>query len=244
MALVILAHARSGSTTLGNILELHPEISILGEPFNPRRHRWRKGNHCYANDLDETPAMLDRVLEGIFAEYDGIKHLYEQIPIKLNRHLLRKPYRFIFLHRKNVVRAMVSREISMQSRHWNSNKQRILQHPFEDVDLEAFGRKLERLKKRNAMFIRFGRENTPHFRVLAYEDLYDRDLRQQHRLIEDLFEYLGVQPLTAAGDIRRMDTLLDARQTKLNNHDTYRLIPNIDEIEARFGNDRDGYLFQ
>ena len=37
--------------------------------------------------------------------------------------------------------------------------------------------------------------------------------------------------------------MLDPTVTKLNSSEIYRLIPNVDEIEAELGNDETGWLF-
>jgi len=57
-------------------------------------------------------------------------------------------------------------------------------------------------------------------------------------MVQELFEFVGVEPHYSP----RISELLDPSNSKLNSLETYKLIPNIDEIVA-LGSERYGFLY-
>ncbi|MBW2236807.1 MAG: sulfotransferase, partial [Deltaproteobacteria bacterium] len=55
---LLFAHPRSGSTTLERAMACHPEIRILGEPFNPYiRKTDKKGHYRYLKDAGDAASL-------------------------------------------------------------------------------------------------------------------------------------------------------------------------------------------
>ncbi len=77
---ILFAHPRSGSTNLANLLNLHPYLSILVEPFHENFHLWSPNNPNYleqvvdAESLDSRPACTVKKLT-----YEA---LYEADPLQ------------------------------------------------------------------------------------------------------------------------------------------------------------------
>src|SRR5689334_20745080 len=101
--LILFAHPRSGSSSLYQILQLHPALNILEEPFNQGFTKWNPNHPNYLERVSDIPS-LDKVLAEIFVAYNGIKVLDYQLPDELGVHLLQRPDCFIFfLRRRNLL---------------------------------------------------------------------------------------------------------------------------------------------
>jgi len=85
-------------------------------------------------------------------------------------------------------------------------------------------------------------DNRPKETVLkfVYEDLYFTTQEQQNRQIEAIWPFLRLPSLWD----ERIEYYLSPEKVKINSLETYRMIPNGQEIEAKCGNDRTGWLFK
>jgi len=240
---IIIASARTGSTTLADLLEAHPAVSCLAEPFNPEHGiKWGKKRYCQQLE-DGTP--LHEVVRDIFSEYTGFKHLAEQLTRSQNEDLIQFPNaRRIFLWRRNHLQRAVSNHISMQAGHWKSDSNKILVAKMEPLDIERLTRNIEKQKRRIARFRDLCKE-AGCFEV-AYEDMFGPDCsnEKKHEILDGIFDYLNIESFKQLpSSVRnRMDTLLNPDVRKLNSELTYRLIPNFEEIEKRLGSPENGYL--
>lgn len=116
--ILFLAHPRSGSSSLYEILQSHPALNILEEPFNENFTRWEAGNKNYLELIRDIPSLEAHVAE-IFAEYNSIKILDYQLPLDFIAHLLRRAdCKVIFLRRRNLLQSVVSVLIAEQTRLW------------------------------------------------------------------------------------------------------------------------------
>ena len=52
---LLFAHPRSGSSSLFQILDLHPKLRILEEPFNENYVKWKPGNKNYRDEIERHP---------------------------------------------------------------------------------------------------------------------------------------------------------------------------------------------
>jgi len=66
----------------------------------------------------------------------------------------------------------------------------------------------------------------------------------RRRNVDTVLAFLGREPIIDAERLEQLDVLLDPTHQRQNNADTYRQVPNIDEIEFRFGNEETGWLFR
>jgi len=99
---ILFAHPRSGSSSLYQILQLHPELNILEEPFNERFMEWNPNNKNYLSLISDIPSLNAQLLE-IFSAYNGVKVLDYQLPDELAAHLLQRlDCKIIFLRRRNL----------------------------------------------------------------------------------------------------------------------------------------------
>src|SRR5262245_30663058 len=106
---LLFAMERTGSTTLGYVLNCHPSIRCVHEPFNP---------DCRSPAGDPAPknlALLESELKRLWGANNGIKHVWlpDGGPFRrgsnLNKRLLCRPgQRVLFLNRRNILRRLVS----------------------------------------------------------------------------------------------------------------------------------------
>jgi LPS sulfotransferase NodH len=118
LRILLFAHPRSGSTSLYKILQLHPSINILEEPFNENFPDWDPQNKNYRELIMGIPSLDLQIVE-FFQTHNGIKLLDYQLPDDLGVHILtRSDFKIIFLRRKNLLQTVVSLLISEQTRVW------------------------------------------------------------------------------------------------------------------------------
>jgi hypothetical protein len=81
---------------------------------------------------------------------------------------------------------------------------------------------------------------------LEYESFLVRPLSEAQRVaaFNRVLEFLNRRPLASCEAMTRLRWLLMPRYQQQNNAQTYRRIPNIDEIEQRFGSEETGWLFR
>ncbi len=115
LRLLFLAHPRSGSSSLYEILQSHPDLNILEEPFNENFTRWDSANKNYRELIHDIPSLETQV-EGIFSTHNGIKILDYQLPRDLAAHLPKRPdCKIVFLRRRNPLQSVVSVMIAQQT---------------------------------------------------------------------------------------------------------------------------------
>jgi len=243
MKILLFTHPRSGSNTLTAILNEHPEVNLMTEPFNEEREKWEEGNKNYKNET-RTIADLDRVLEEIHQSYNGFKTLSYQLPEELTDYLLtKKGYEVIFLYRKNLLQTMVSAFIAEQTTAWSiedKQKQEELKE-LKPLDIKKLEEQIDYLKEdtehyRNTL----QKENISFFEV-AYEELFHIPIKEQMKKVEAIFTFLELDVPT---DKREAIEKLLSPKRRMTNTDTYKLVPNIQEIEDKLGSPEFGFLFK
>ncbi len=238
---IIFAFARSGSTTLHHILNLHPEINMAFEPFNKGMSMEGKGYYFEVKD----EKSLYQVLGKIYSKHQGIKHLNNQLSEKHNKLMLKRNYKIIFLWRKNYLQKTISHIISRNAKVWFNERERIFQHKFAPLQVEEVHTYLNIYKDRLNNYYGYLTDNQIDFFPLTYEELYDPALPVSQKLdkINEVFEYLGYGKVTEKAVIKQAESYLDPENSKLNNELTYFKIPNIVEIEKIIGSKENGHLF-
>lgn len=239
---LLFAHPRSGSTTLMHALNTHPNIKLLHEPFNEERQTWQKGNINYLERV-HTRDDLGMVLEEIHEHYTGFKHLHYQLPEALTRLLLLEcGYHSIFLYRKNYLQTIVSALISEQTGVWTHEERVASTEPFvyTAFNLDELEKQLVYLKEDTELYRHIANESGQPVYEIAYEDLYTGNLAHDLVEIEKIFSFLS---LSISTTLRKTITPFLSSGRKMTSEVTYAQIPNIDEVEARFGSDIYGHLF-
>lgn len=245
---VVLALGRTGSTTLRRVLTCHPAVSCLHEPFNPDRRR-RRGPVT-----DGT--ALRRELQKLRTRAGGFKHVWDPdgwpFPSgsALNRELATEPgQRILFLNRRNVLRRLVSIQLSAQAKAWtvdDADRATLRDFPFAPLDRVTLGRLLSRELDTIAGLRRAITASGNPCLDLWYEDLFDPALPVdvQAAKLDEIFAFLGIDPRLSPTERARVWALLRPAGGPLNSDATYRRVPGIDDVEAQFGSDATGHLFR
>lgn len=247
---MIFSLARCGSTTLLRLLNCHQDIRCVHEPFNPTSHDGQFYRH-----ISNMPSLV-RALEDIWGRYNGIKHVWGEqgwpFPGKehLNKYLLLGAApRVLFLNRRNVLRRVVSDQISRQTKVWGINceedRDKLLNFKFEPLDEAGIRRRVNhemtivnRLKR---LLVARGVEHLE----IWYEDIYDApSTDEKMEKFGEILRFLGGPLLTGVERTAAAQALLEPKNMKVNNHETYSKVPGIEHVEREFGSDETGWLFK
>ncbi len=242
LKILLFAHPRSGSTSLLKALNTHPDVNLMHEPFNSDRENWGPNNINYLKSVHDKESLVE-MLNEIHKKCNGFKHLSYQLAPELNEYMLKSAeYQTIFLFRKNLLKSVVSSLIAEQNKIWtseekrNSDKQNIVLAPLSST---AVGEQLEYLFDETAHYRDFLVGNDiPHYSI-SYEDLFEGGDASRYKKLAQLLVFLNLIP---SGVTDEMKTFL-APDRRINTLDNYRSIPNINELEKKFGNEKTGFLF-
>ena len=245
LRIVFFAHPRSGSSSLYQMLQLHPELNILEEPFNENFTRWSPQHKNYRDLVHDIPS-LDAQLMEIFAAYNGVKVLDYQLPDELAVHLLQhRDYKIIFLRRKNLLQSVVSVLIAEQTRLW---KKWELTKPLEDyyrdlhaLDVQEIRQRVAELKQ-HLEFFESVIDALPKDKTIkvVYEDFYFAPPAQRTAQIAAIWNFLRIKPL----DSEQLQYYLKPEKVKINSTATYGFLPNASDIQQLCGNDVTGWLYE
>lgn len=243
LKILLFAHPRSGSTTLMQILNLHPEINLMHEPFNEEREQWAEGNKNYINET-KTIVDLDQALEEIHKTYNGFKHLAYQLPEELTEHLLKnKGYKIIFLHRKNHLKSMVSAFIAEQTSVWTPEEKEQKGEPesLKPLDIEEMRKEIEYLKHDLKSYRSMVQQSGTPMMEVTYEDLFTVPDDKRLEKTKKIFAFLNLG--FPDNKLEEVESLI-APKRKITNNGTYNLVPNIKEVEKELGSEENGFLFK
>ncbi len=243
LRLVVVAHPRSGSNTLVEILRCHPDLTLLNEPFNENFSTWLPANPDYRARVADVTS-LDQVVDGIVAAYSGFKlHTY-QLDMELLAHLLsRQDLHVVFLRRRNLLEAVVSSFIAEQTGLWSAwDRDRDLERYYTDLvpaPLEDVRHLLNWTRDNVAEVADIVRAREDgRVLELSYEELYLADRAARRQQVESLWSHLGLSPCTNA----RVDRFLEKASFRMGGPATYGRLPNLAEIEAALGSDETGHI--
>jgi hypothetical protein len=243
--LVVVAHPRSGSNSLLEILDCHPELNLLDEPFNESFSTWLPSNPDYRARVSDVTS-LDRVVDGILADYSGFKvHTY-QLETELLAHLLcRKDLHVVFLRRRNLLEAVVSNLIAEQTglwAAWERDQDRALEDYYTDPAPLSVKDARDKLRwtRQNLTEVAAILRARGDGRVLelCYEDLFLGNRSTRWRLVESVWSHLGLPPCERT----RVGRFLENASFRMGTSATYGSVPNLAEIEAILGSDETGHI--
>ncbi len=254
---VLLADPRTGSGSLLGILQTHPDLRILDEPFNHNFVNWEVGNEDYRARVDGKES-LDATVDQIFSEYDGFKvsgyqlhgdevgGLPRDIEEDLVSHLLRRPeVKIVFLRRLNVLQSVVSNLIAGQTGVWQKwdmtgpvDAHYANLSPLDEADVLRRVEWLAAHLDRCESILKERSQND--WLEIVYEHFYFAALTDQEKQLNDLWEFLGVAPL----DVTQIEHYLRPADARLNSTETYALVPGIDRINDRCGSEETGWLWE
>ncbi len=241
--LILFAHARTGSTSLMHLLNLHSDIRMCHEPFHPSHSTWYMGEENYV-DLIKDEISLDAQLSKIFVRYNGIKTLSYQLPENLYERILsRDDIKVIFLSRRNRLQAAVSGFIARQTNVWQrsdldkSGSRHVAQ--LEPVPVNQLRETLKYYCELDAVYRELvSRKSTSSALQIFYEDVFSPDLGENREALRSIFHFVGLDMPQS----ENIDKLLDPGQTKVTSAAVYRSIPNATLIDRELGSDETGWL--
>lgn len=245
LRVIYFAHPRSGSSSLYEILQSHPELNILEEPFNEKFTNWDPGNKNYLDLIHDIPSLDTQVAE-IFRTHNGIKILDYQLPMNLAVHMLqRSDCKIIFLRRRNLLQSVVSVLIAEQTGLW---KKWEMTKPLADyyrdlkpIDVQGVQKHVKELKRLLDLFETVVDSRTRGDVVkLIYEDLYFSHAWAQKAKVDAIWEMLNIASLA----LEDYQHYLNPEKTKINSNETYAYLPNASEIQQYCGNDETGWLYE
>ncbi len=265
---IIITQGRTGGTTLQKILNIHPKINTIFEPFSPRKNIGISFSRKYLNENHEIASLvpkplvpeteyyhwvhqypisvLKKVLEEIHQEFNGIKHLLYSLPYEMNQYLLRQPeYKLIVLTRQNLLQQAISFNISNQSGEWETNQKKVIESQYVPINVQTLKDTIAQYQQEIKVYKVELQKMNRDFLEIHYEDIFNIDLSLEVKLekVYQILNYLGFSWFEEEEQVNRVKDLLDPKKTKLNSHQTYLLIPNILEIEKELGCEETGYLF-
>ena len=206
---LILAHARSGSTSLAEMFESQG-YAVSFEPFNAHNHRGTNYIDMWGRQGFE--AAFDAVL----AEHRGVKHLYSFTTHEQTSYM-KSRCRTIFLYRNNLLDAAVSLEMAFKTNVWRSAQRqpRYCEQRMR-IDVDKVRSAVSHLRRHRA---NLDGECLP----VSYEGLY---LKDGMKAVRQIFDFAGC----LVADERKIERIL--RDNKLNVLPWSETVENWDEIAA------------
>jgi hypothetical protein len=175
-----------------------------------------------------------------------MKVLDYQLSEELYQYLLMQPrYKVIRLRRRNLLRTIVSGFIAEQNGIWQSSELKSSRTEacasLQPIPLEEFRKHFEYISFLQRHYAEVVERKPSSDRLfLDYEDLYTDNLSQNRSTLQRVFHFLGLE----LPDSPELNHHLDPTHARINNSDTYALLPNANEIERQFGSDQTGWLFK
>jgi hypothetical protein len=243
LRLVVVAHPRSGSNSLVEIMDCHPELTLLDEPFNEDFSSWLPANPDYRARVTDVTS-LDRVVDGILGEYSGFKvHGYQLDPELLAHLLCRSDLYVVFLRRRNLLEAAVSGLIAEQTGLWAAwDRDRALEDYYTglaSIPVDDVRDKLRQIRQNLAEVAAIlCTRSDGRVLELCYEDLFLGARSTRWRLVGSLWAHLGLPPC----ENPRVGRFLENASFRMGRSATYGRLPNLAEIEAALGNDETGHI--
>jgi len=238
LRILVFAFPRTGSTTLAEGLGLFWRVKVILEPFN-EVDGYATGREITGKD--SLYAVLDEISSrGIHV----VKHLNCQLEKELNCRLMEYGYRrVLFLWRRNALKRAVSNEMSFQSNEWRRDRRRILSTDFKPLDIEELKANIEWYRSEVDWYREFLLSRRINFREIVMEDFYRDSMEEKESFMVQLArECFPLRGLRCNRELLRK--LLSPEVSRLNSPETYRLIPNIDEVNRELSGDDNGYLFE
>jgi len=247
---LVFSLPRCGSTTLRRLLNCHPRIHCLEEPFNPFNYSSK-----YLDQVMD-PESLAQTLRGIWSTYNGIKHTWYPDGWPFNDKafnkllMLKHNQKVLYLNRRNLLRRLVSNHISNQTNVWGlfneQDRKKVASCKFAPMNIDATKWRLDWEMGMIAHYKQLLVANRTTFLEIWYEDLYNPKIATSDHIekLNQVFAFLGEKSITNESALAQVKNLFDASRMKLNSIETYLRIPKIREVEKQCGSEATGWLFK
>jgi hypothetical protein len=248
---IISSLPRSGSTTIASLLNCHPQVRCILEPFNPNRYQGIFYNEALRSRSVET------TVNAIWNKWNCIKHVwqsdgwpFETMPW-LNEQLARQPrIKFIVIVRRNLLKRFISNYLCRAADYWIGSKQEFLYRlertalPYLNPlhvkhgltqDYAAMSHHLRQVKRL-----------CPKVKILFYEDFFGPETNDETRIsnLSELFTFLSLSVIEKEYYLRDYHSYFDMSIHRWCSREIYQAIPNIRQIEELAGSDQTGWLFR
>jgi LPS sulfotransferase NodH len=229
---LILANARSGSTSLAKLLNESVDVNLCMEPFHPKYSLWNPGERNYLEYIrDEN--TLNKAVEEIYTHHNAMKVLVYQMPKKIYLSILaRKEIKIIFLRRINLAQAALSSQIGEQTSIWHKeDMDEEKYNTLKPIEVPVLEEIVRFVSDKNMTYSDFLDKNRPSDHLdLFYENLYSEDSEKNLKTVTEICSFLNVQlPPKEA-----IDKWMKPTNSKQNQNDLYKKVPNLEEIETHF----------
>ena len=232
------------------LLNCHPDIRCLSEPFHPGNYEGKF--HQLALSFS-----VDFALEMIWSKWNGIKHVWipDGTPFKnheeWNDRIGTGPDRkVILMRRRNLLRRAVSNLICAQTGYWIGTRDgfcdRLKNIELNPVEPETLRIQIDRDRGAMDRCIRSLEAANAQVRTICYEDFFREDQNRQDRLqtVNGILDFLGFSPVTEEKFVERWERHFDPGENRWATEEVYRKIPGVEAVEAAVGSDETGWLFR
>jgi hypothetical protein len=244
---IILSLGRSGSTSLASLINALYPGSVMLEPFNSSLYNGHYHKLAYDRGIADS-------LYAIGAKHRGVKHVlspngwpFPKEP-QFNLNILSAPgIRFLLLVRNNLLQRIVSNEMAKSSQLWRissiDESKRLAANKFPCIDLSLIERRLVK----DRVFVDATRQalsfnqNSKWFEV-SFESLFSNETEDASK-ISTLHSLLNFLELTPQGKTDGELLYLLRKDSIGVSSRAYHAVPNILEIESKFGSPVTGFLF-
>jgi hypothetical protein len=247
---VILSLPRCGSTTMARLLNCHPDIRCLIEPFHAGNYEGRF--HRLAVSFS-----VDFALELIWTKWNGIKHVwvpggapFAENPELNDRIALGPDRKIVLMRRRNLLRRAISNLICRQTGYWVGDRagfcDRLSATDLDPVEPEVLRRQIDRDREAIERCVRSLGESSAQVYTLYYEDVFRDGQSQAERLlvVNTLLDFLDFIPVTATEFANHWERHFDPAENRWASDDIYRMIPGVELVEEAVGCDETGWLFR
>jgi len=250
------------------MLNCHPGIRCLREPFNP--NLWGDTYNGRVHDLaslDSAVAAIWHDYNGIKHVWDwsGFPFTLQRLaPVSdlmtgkpedmtFNLRMTAQQHtQVIFLTRRNQLQRLISYEIGKQTNVWHREREYTTKAGIDATALKlnpldpAYLRlRIHQAQAATELVRSALRANRTPSWELSYEDIFAPGPALPGGLsrVNETLEFLGAGPLREGASLSWAKGLLNPVVHKVNSELTYRMVPNIEEVEAMCGNDETGHVF-
>jgi len=229
---VLFANARSGSTSLAKLLDESPDVKLCMEPFHPKYSTWNPQGRDYSKFIKD-PKTMNQSLDEIFSKYTAMKVLEYQISEEIYLTMLgRRDLKIILLQRKNLSKAALSSLIGQQTSIWQRDEMDESKYKdLKSIDLQEIKKIVDYIGELNEMYADFLERNRKgEYIHLYYEDLFSEDMVKNKKTVSEICKFLDILPPNEGV----IEKYMKPSNSKQNQDDLYKKVPNRKEIEKHF----------
>jgi hypothetical protein len=241
---------RSGSTSLARLLNCHPNVKCLVEPFHPRRYRG-----LFHNEVMRSRSVTTAI-NTIAKRWNGIKHVWESsgwpfeaLPWLNDQLTYEASDRLIVMLRRNLLKRFVSNYLCRNINYWIGSKREFLTRLdnllIAPLDSKKVAGAIAKDEDAITSYLDRARAKCEHVFCIYYEDLFDSSISDSTKIemVLRVCKFLSLEPISPSDCYSLFCTHIASSELKWCSEETYRRIPGIERIEAAVGSDRTGWLF-